>query len=94
VHNNNKEQRTKAANNDDPRRLLSRKWVGAAISVPGLGCLIGGNNDSKKASTAMFVKKTTRFAEIMEKRETLKKDDEERERSESQADKQTHSTLT
>lgn len=42
----------------------------------------------------MFVKKTTRFAEIMEKRETLKKDDEERERSESQADKQTHSTLT
>jgi hypothetical protein len=61
VHNNNKEQPTKAANNDDPRRLFSRKWVGAAISVPGLGCLIGGINDSKTASTIIFVKKTTRF---------------------------------
>jgi hypothetical protein len=61
VHNNNKEQRTKETNNADPRRLFSSKWVVAAISVPGLGCLIGGINDSKTASTIMFVKKTTRF---------------------------------
>jgi hypothetical protein len=51
-----KNNEQKAANNDDPRRLFSSKWLGAAISVPGLGCLIGGINDSKTASTIMLVK--------------------------------------